>query len=97
MDRATKAAGLSRLKFHELRHSFASQLAISGVPMKGIQELLGHSTMEMIMRYAHLSPEARRSYVDRLDHSRTDRLSETAAGVVTAFGQNLGRLALVGK
>jgi site-specific recombinase XerD len=38
-----------------------------GAPLKGVQELLGHSTMEMTMRYAHLSPEARRDYVKLLD------------------------------
>jgi site-specific recombinase XerD len=39
----------------------------SGVPLKAIQELLGHATIEMTMRYSHLSPEVRRDAVITLD------------------------------
>ena len=49
-----------------LRHTFASHLAMRGVPLKAIQEPLGHSTMEMTMRYAHLSPSIHRDAVERL-------------------------------
>jgi hypothetical protein len=38
-----------------------------GAPIKAVQELLGHSTIEMSMRYAHLSPDARRDAVRLLD------------------------------
>jgi site-specific recombinase XerD len=38
-----------------------------GVPLKAVQELLGHSTMDMTMRYAHLSPDSRRDSVRLLD------------------------------
>ena len=50
-----------------LRHTFASQLVMRGVPLKAIQELLGHATIEMTMRYAHLSPDVRRDAVRTLD------------------------------
>ncbi len=59
-------AGLRKFEWHVLRHTFASHLAIKGVPLKAIQELLGHSTIEMTMRYAHLSPDVRKSAVDLL-------------------------------
>jgi len=39
-----------------------------GVPLKAIQELLGHATIEMTMRYAHLSPHVPRDAVKLLDH-----------------------------
>jgi site-specific recombinase XerD len=43
-----------------------------GVPLKAVQELLGHATIEMTMRYAHLSPDVRRSAVQMLDrHGNT--------------------------
>jgi site-specific recombinase XerD len=38
-----------------------------GVPLKAIQELMGHATIEMTERYAHLSPEVRASAVQQLD------------------------------
>ncbi len=62
-----KKAGLRRITPHVLRHTFASHLAMKGVPIKTIQELLGHATIDMTMRYAHLSPEVKREGVNLLD------------------------------
>ena len=62
-----RKAGLRKIGFHTLRHTFASHLAMKGVPLKVVQELLGHSTIEMTMRYAHLSPGVKREYVKMLD------------------------------
>ncbi len=64
--RARKGAGLRHFEIHTLRHSFASHLVMLGVSLKAVQELLGHSTIEMTMRYAHLSPDVRRDAVDAL-------------------------------
>ncbi|MBM4396156.1 MAG: site-specific integrase [Deltaproteobacteria bacterium] len=55
---ALRKAGLRIIRVHDLRHSFASQLAIEGLPLKVIQELLGHQSMAMTLRYAHLVPES---------------------------------------
>lgn len=54
---ACKQAGLRHVGWHILRHTFASHLAMRGVPLRVVQELLGHATLDMTMRYAHLSPE----------------------------------------
>lgn len=64
---ACKTSSVVRCGWHVLRHTFASHLAMRGVSMKAIQELLGHATMAMTMRYAHLSPSTKRDAVDRLD------------------------------
>jgi hypothetical protein len=53
--------------FHTLRHTFASWAVMRGVTMKELQELLGHASMAMTMRYAHLAPEHLRTAVTRLE------------------------------
>jgi integrase len=65
--RASTKAGLGRIGWHVLRHTFASHLTILGAPIKTVQELLGHTDIRVTMRYAHLSPEARRGAVLLLD------------------------------
>ena len=67
--RASVAAGLGRIGWHVLRHTFASHLAILGAPIKHIQELLGHSDIRVTMRYAHLSPQARVGSIGLLDEA----------------------------
>lgn len=64
--RALETAGLRRVGWHVLRHSFASQLVSEGVSIYIVQALLGHSTVQMTMRYAHLAPSATRGAVDVL-------------------------------
>ncbi len=51
---------------HDLRHTFASHLAMQGVPIPVIKELLGHSDISTTMIYAHLSPEIHKKAVDKL-------------------------------
>jgi Phage integrase family len=55
------------VNFHTLRHTFASWAIMRGVTLKELQELLGHSSLAMTMRYAHLSPEHLRTAVGRLE------------------------------
>lgn len=53
---ALRRAGLRRVRWHDLRHSFASQLVRLGVNLKQVQEWMGHSSIVTTMRYAHLAP-----------------------------------------
>lgn len=55
---AQKAAGLRAFGWHVLRHTFASQLVSEGISIYVVQALLGHSTVLMTQRYAHLAPSA---------------------------------------
>lgn len=63
---ALKRAGLRKIRFHDLRHSFASQLVSASVPLKVVQELLGHASITMTLRYAHLAPGVTKSAVEVL-------------------------------
>jgi integrase len=63
---AFRAAQIKDFRFHDLRHSFASRLAMEGVDLLTIRDLMGHKTMAMTLRYSHLSPGHRRTAVERL-------------------------------
>jgi site-specific recombinase XerD len=52
---AVKRAGIEDFHWHDLRHSAASYLAMNGATLAEIAEVLGHKTLAMVKRYAHLS------------------------------------------
>jgi hypothetical protein len=60
-------AQLRRIRFHDLRHTFASWLIIKGASLRFVAELLGHRGLRMVMRYAHLSPAYLSAEVGLLD------------------------------
>lgn len=64
---AVAAAKLDDVNFHTLRHTCASWAVMRGVTLKELQELLGHASPAMTMRYAHLAPERLRTAVTCLE------------------------------
>jgi integrase len=66
-DLAVQRAKLVDFHFHDLRHTFASWAVQRGATLQEVKDLLGHSSLAMVMRYAHLSPEHLRNAVARLD------------------------------
>ena len=64
-ERAVTKAGLDDFTFHDLRHTFASRFMQRGGTITTLREILGHSSLAMTMRYAHLSPAHLRAEMER--------------------------------
>jgi integrase len=64
---ALRAAGIADFRFHDLRHSTASYLAMNGASLVEIAEVLGHKTLQMVKRYAHLSEAHTAGVVARMN------------------------------
>jgi len=69
---ALRRAGIHDFRFHDLRHTFASQLVMAGIDITSVKELLGHKSLTMTMRYSHLSPGHKRKAVHVLDRLMED-------------------------
>jgi integrase len=63
---ACEEAKIKGVTWHTLRHTFASRLVMAGVDLKTVQELMGHKTIAMTARYAHLAPEHLKGAVNKL-------------------------------
>jgi integrase len=66
----TEAAGLPKIRFHDLRHTSATLLLAKGVHPKIVQERLGHADISMTLnRYSHVTPDMQRLAADTLDEA----------------------------
>ncbi len=89
--RTCVAVGISDFHWHDLRHTFASHLVMAGVDIRTVQELLGHKTLEMTMRYSHLAPAHKAAAVEKLAAAldrveRAPPVSTSAAGAGAESG-----------
>lgn len=84
---ACRAAGLRRIGWHVLRHTFASQLVGMNAPLRNVQEMLGHASVEMTMKYSHVSAHALHATAALLD-----RVEERLLRVVPTVGHQRGHL-----
>ncbi|KTD18717.1 site specific recombinase [Legionella lansingensis] len=68
-ENALKRAGITDFRWHDLRHSCASYLAMNGASLAEIAEILGHKTLQMVKRYAHLSEAHTSKVVARMNEA----------------------------
>lgn len=66
---AVKRSELSDFRFHDLRHTAASYLAMHGAGLREIAEILGHKTLAMVQRYSHLTQDHKTAVVERMTES----------------------------
>jgi len=74
---ALRAAHVNNFRWHDLRHTFASRLRMAGVDLATIADLLGHTTMTMTRRYAHLAPGYLRKAVDAIAKTPSEGTTTT--------------------
>lgn len=72
--KACEKAGQMDFHPHDCRHTFASLLVQNGAGLKAVQELLGHSKLEMVMRYAHLSPTALKDTMELMHEPKLEEV-----------------------
>ena len=70
MDRGAKEAGVKRIRIHDLRHSHISLLIDMGFTALAIADRVGHESIDITYRYAHLFPTRQTEMADRLDMER---------------------------
>lgn len=71
-ENVVKRAKIPRVRFHDLRHTFASHLVMGGVDIRTVQEVLGHEDIRTTMRYSHLAPDHTKNAVRILDSHYLD-------------------------
>ncbi|MDE3104872.1 MAG: site-specific integrase [Acidobacteriota bacterium] len=90
-EEALTIAGIADFSWHCLRHTFCSRLVMAGVPLKTAQELMGHKTIQMTARYAHLSPSYLQNAVEMIagenSHPTATKLTSTTTATKTATGR----------
>lgn len=82
LQEACLQANIRSFGWHTLRHTFASHLVMKGVPIRAVQALMGHSTIQMTERYSHLAPSSLHDAIATLEQSKTIEIQN--------FGQPVG-------
>ena len=83
---AVREAEIRNFRWHDLRHTFASRLRMKGAPLEDIADLLGHKSLTMTRRYAHLGPNKLHAVVSLLGASDT-RSDTSENGVLATTSQ----------
>lgn len=76
MDRGSKAAGVKRIRIHDLRHSHVSYLIDKGYSALAIADRLGHEAVDITYKYAHLFPTVQTDMAKTMDEEREALLDD---------------------
>src|ERR1019366_5880607 len=66
-DRAVKASGIAPARLYDLRHTWATRAAMSGIDLVTLAAMLGHSRIQMVLRYAHPTQEHQAKAMEKLE------------------------------
>jgi integrase len=80
MDRGSKAAGIKRIRIHDLRHSHVSLLINMGVSAQAIADRVGHESIDITYRYSHLFPSKQTEMVKLLEELRKEEDGDVTEG-----------------
>lgn len=80
-------AGITNFRFHDLRHTKASWLIQAGVPLSALQEMGGRESIEMVQRYAHLSPSHLTEQARKIDEVLVGNVTNLALWESVAVGE----------
>jgi integrase len=69
-----------RFRLYDLRHTFGSRMAMAGVDLPTLKELMGHSTITTTMRYIHPTPEHKRAAVEKLERFNVEQVFRVFEG-----------------
>jgi integrase len=72
MDRGAKEAGVKRIRIHDLRHSHVSLLIEMGFSALAIADRVGHESVDITYKYAHLFPSKQQEMAQKLDMERKE-------------------------
>lgn len=73
-EKALKIANIQNFRFHDLRHTTASNLAMNGASLRDIAEILGHRTLQMVKRYSHLTSQYTEKVLKELNEKQFDNI-----------------------
>ena len=71
-----KRTGIEDFRFHDLRHTFGSHYVMNGGDLLSLKEILGHSNMKMVERYAHLAAAHKRKQINGLNGKFSGQAAE---------------------
>jgi integrase len=93
--KAQKHAGIAnKIRFHDLRHTFASQFMMNNGNVFDLQKILGHTDIKMTMRYAHYSPEHLQKAMQGFELGYSNELTQNSPTAINSVSSNKGEVAI---